>query len=147
MDRKQAAKEILSGLLNLIGRKPASQVQKSGRGEIMALHRIAQCDGGTTPGELARQMGVSSARAAALLGALEAKGWIERQADPADRRRVQVMLTQAGEQHAQADTARVLAHVERGIAVLEDEEIQCCLRVLEKLQRLHSQEEERAEVV
>lgn len=147
MDRKQAAQEILTGLLNLIGQKSASQVQRSGRGETMALHRIAQYPEITTPGELAKRMGVSSARVAALLSALEAKGWIKRQADPADRRRVQVMMTPAGKEHIQADTACALAHVERDMAVLEDEEIQCCLRVLEKLQRLHSQEENHAETV
>jgi DNA-binding MarR family transcriptional regulator len=53
-------------------------------------------NGSALPGDLREAMGVSSARVAAALGALERKGLVARSTDQNDRRRVIVSITQAG---------------------------------------------------
>jgi DNA-binding MarR family transcriptional regulator len=52
--------------------------------------------GPTTPGALAKVEQISPQSIGATLGALEARGLVERQADPADGRRVVISITEAG---------------------------------------------------
>lgn len=141
MDRKETAQEILRTVIGLYSKKPAMEVQNRSRGEAMVLQLVSLHPEGITPGQLREQMDVSSARIAAILGALEAKGMLERRVDKEDRRRIQVVLTPQGSRRAGEDHACVLEHTERCLEVLEDEEIACCLRVLHKLEALHSEEE------
>jgi DNA-binding MarR family transcriptional regulator len=52
--------------------------------------------GPTTPGALAKVEQISPQSMGATLGALETRGLVERQADPADGRRVVISITEAG---------------------------------------------------
>lgn len=79
-------------------------------GVIRTLH-LAENAGehGLTPTQIAERSYLSSARTANVLRALESKGWIRREHDTADRRRVTVTLTAIGEKErarrrAQMDT-------------------------------------------
>ena len=63
--------------------------------ETSALARLDR-GGPTTPGALARQEQISPQSMGATLGALEARGLIERAADPADGRRAVMSITDAG---------------------------------------------------
>lgn len=47
------------------------------------------------------------------------------------------MLTPAGQTHAETEDAYIIDRLEQSLAVLDDEEIQCCIRVLHKLENLH----------
>ena len=134
MDRRQAAKEILSAVVVLGSQKPTSMVPM---GESLALHLLLLHPNGVAPGELCRAMGVSSARIAVIFASLERKGFVTRQAESEDRRRIRVALTPAGQQRAEEEDACIIAHVEQCLSVLDDEEIQCCIRVLHKLEALH----------
>jgi len=66
--------------------------------EFKTLHMLRR--GGTpyraTPGELARQLGMSAAALTNRLDALERRGFIERSHDRDDRRKVIATLTRAG---------------------------------------------------
>jgi DNA-binding MarR family transcriptional regulator len=57
--------------------------------------------------ELARRAGVSGAAVSQLVSALEGAGWVEREPEPADRRRHQLKLTAAGFEAFQSATRRV----------------------------------------
>src|SRR5215470_15244700 len=73
--------------------------------QYLALRAIA-----TEPlaaAELARRAGVSGAAVSQLVGALEGAGWVEREPEPADRRRHLLTLTPAGFEAFQAATRRV----------------------------------------
>ena len=59
-----------------------------------------------------------------------------------DRRRVRVALTPAGRQHVQQKEAQVMAQMEQFLSVLDDEEIQCFIRVLHKLVAQHQRQSE-----
>lgn len=59
-----------------------------------------------------------------------------------DRRRIRVALTPAGRQHVQQKEAQVMAQMEQFLSVLDDEEIQCFIRVLHKLVAQHQRQSE-----
>ena len=101
MDRRQAAKEILSAVVVLGSQKPTSMVPMRAQGESLALHLLLLHPNGVAPGELCRAMGVSSARIAVIFASLERKGFVTRQAESEDRRRIRVALTPAGQQRAE----------------------------------------------
>ena len=65
--------------------------------ETSALARLDR-GGPTTPGALAKQEQISPQSMGATLGALEARGLIERAPDPADGRRAVMSITDAGRQ-------------------------------------------------
>lgn len=134
MDRKAAAEEILRAMVCLGGKKKAADMQMGSRGEAMVLRLVSLHPAGMTPGELREQTEVSSARIAAILRTLEEKGMLCRQTDSKDRRRVRVLLTEAGRQRAAENEACIVTMVKRVLERLEDEEIACCIRVLRKLE-------------
>ncbi len=71
--------------------------------------------GALSQGDLARLVGVSTSGATVLIDRLENAGVAERRTDPDDRRRVQVVLTQAGLDTMTVSSERLqhaFAHVE-----------------------------------
>jgi DNA-binding MarR family transcriptional regulator len=65
--------------------------------ENSALARLERC-GPATSSELARMEQISAQSMGATLGALEARGLVQRQADPQDGRRALLSVTDAGRQ-------------------------------------------------
>lgn len=142
MDRKRAAIEILSSVAVLSSKKPAANLRMSTRGEAMVLHLASCKPGGITPGELQKAMEISLARVAAILSTLEAKGLLCRLSDNGDRRRIRIVLTPAGKERAAQNMEKIISNVEQSLTVLDDAEIQCCMRVLQKLEAFHSKQSE-----
>ncbi|HZV27459.1 MAG TPA: MarR family transcriptional regulator [Acidothermaceae bacterium] len=75
-----------------------SQVDSADDLTVPETSALAVLDRGgpTTPGALAKVEQISPQSMGATLGALEARGFVERQADPADGRRVLMSITDAG---------------------------------------------------
>jgi DNA-binding MarR family transcriptional regulator len=92
-----AALRVSVGLL----RRRLRQVQPDGNEltwpETSALARLDR-GGPATPGALAKLEQISPQSMGATLGALEARGLIERHPDPGDGRRAVMSLTEAGRQ-------------------------------------------------
>lgn len=63
---------------------------------LMTLRRQGERGGSLTPSELARDMMLSTSAMTNRLDRLERRGLIARQADPADRRSLRIVLTAAG---------------------------------------------------
>src|SRR6185436_11042518 len=66
--------------------------------EYDTLHNLMIRDvpGQASPGQLAREMGVSNAGITGRLDSMEKKGWVKRVPGKGDRRRVEVEMTRAG---------------------------------------------------
>ena len=82
-----------------------------------ALNALAVIDGNGGPlaaGELSARMHITSGTMTSVLDTLEANGYIRRQADPTDRRRVLVDLTPA----AQAVLDRALPEVQQAVTAV-----------------------------
>lgn len=78
------------------------------KGEMLVLSLLAQNDGVSMPSALAQAMLSSTARIAAILGALEQKGQITREIDKNDRRKIVVMLTQVGKERLRVNWEYIL---------------------------------------
>lgn len=89
------------------------------------------------PGEdqvtLARQVAFDAATFGSVIGRLEAKSWVRREADAQDRRRKLLWVTPEGERAAQQMKAAVRRAQQRILAPLADEERQQLIGLLDRL--------------
>jgi DNA-binding MarR family transcriptional regulator len=94
VDQIAAALRVSVGLLV----RGLRQVPVEGDLTLSETSALARLDRGgpTTPGALARQEQISPQSMGATVGALEARGLIERAADPDDGRRAVMSITDAG---------------------------------------------------
>ena len=89
------------------------------------------------PGEdqvtLARKVAFDAATFGSVIGRLEAKGWLRREADPADRRRKLLWITPEGRDVALGLKRAVARAQQRITGPLDDQECEQLVNLLEKL--------------
>lgn len=108
----------------------------SGRA-VVALGGIARARRPIQPSDLAAELDMASSNVAAALRELETAGYISREKDPADGRRVSVLLTPAGDAAVTANRAARADWLRRAVdATLTPEEQQGLLSASELLERL-----------
>ncbi len=105
------------------------QLQPSHYGVLLLLEAIGQA----SQQQLAQQLSIDRANMVTLLDTLERRGFIERQADPLDRRRHIVKLTAAGQNKLQQIREAREAVDEAFFAGLDNEEQETLHRLLVKL--------------
>ncbi|MCL2696212.1 MAG: MarR family transcriptional regulator [Clostridiales bacterium] len=133
MDRREMAADLLEKMQTLRRAGPQKQINEALRGEAFALHFIADHDGGVLPGEISREMAVSSARIAKALNALEHKGLITRQINPKDRRQVLVSVTPEGKALEETHRQAVLSEAVKLLDLLGDRDAREYLRITGRL--------------
>ena len=93
------------------------------------------------PGEdqvtLAARVALDAATAGSVIGRLEAKGWVRREADPADRRRKLIWVTTAGEKVVSEMMSDVTASQLRIFSPLDEAEGRQLRLLLVKLVKGH----------
>ncbi len=133
MDYIALAREYMKVLYKMRKRKNPKRINDSLHGEQFVLAFVARHDGSVIPGDISKEMGISSARVAAALNNLEAKGLISRSIDPCDRRRILVELTEAGRAQEEEHTKQIMGMVVRMLEDLGEEDSVVFLRILGKL--------------
>ena len=133
MDYEALAKVMLSRMYALNKTRPQRNINEGMRGEGFVLHYIIRRGGGVLPSEISNFMGISSARAAAALNNLERKGFITRQIDPADRRRILVDLTPKGQAFAHDKQEHMLHHTVQMLTRLGEQDATELVRILERV--------------
>lgn len=100
MEYEKLAKELVE--MQVENARPLSWIADciAARGEEQILLMLASRGKAVCAGELAEHVGLTSGRVANILKQLERKGYIERAQGTADRRKVLVCLTDAGQQYA-----------------------------------------------
>ena len=78
MDYEEKARELMDFHMKTKESEMSNRLHKMAHGEAIMLECIAHCENGIMPNEIARDAGVSAARVAAFLKAVEKKGYIER---------------------------------------------------------------------
>lgn len=97
-----------------------------------------------TLGMVARIQGVTPATATTIVSTLENRGWVRREHDPADRRRIIVSLTDSGREALAAATViaeDAMAAILTPLSVEDLERVRLGLGVLAKLPSADSQQE------
>ncbi|MEN9779110.1 MAG: hypothetical protein RL087_416 [Pseudomonadota bacterium] len=88
---------------------------------------------GTDQVTLASRVQFDAATSGSVIGRLEARGWVRREADTHDRRRKLLWLTPEGEQVAQKMKAAATRAQSRMLAPLSGREAQTLLRLLARM--------------
>lgn len=99
-DRPQATADHLLDLLPRLQRWAVTTVQADHRDHGLSLRQLTVLfrirEGADSPGTLARRLRISPAVVTGLLDRLEQAGYLHRLADPGDRRRIRLALTESG---------------------------------------------------
>jgi DNA-binding MarR family transcriptional regulator len=133
---EQAGAEIRGTLAVLYRRiRQTKQIGDLTMSESSALSRL-QHGGPTTAATLAKLEQISPQSIGVTVAALEAKGLIQRSADPADGRRVIVSLTSAGDATVQARRSARDQQFTRALSALTAAERAQLLEVMPVLERL-----------
>ncbi len=88
---------------------------------------------GATCAELARDLGHDKGAMTRLVDGLEARGWVERRRDTGDRRRIELVLTPAGEAIALAAKRRVIGCWNGWLADWDHGDIETLIALLTRL--------------
>ena len=112
------------------------------KGEGFVLHILSQTQGAALPGQLCGATQTSSARVAATLGSLEQKGYITREIDPEDRRRILVRLTDEGRRAWETMHSEVHGRLEGTLRTLGETDTRELLRLAARLAEIKRSERE-----
>jgi len=118
--------EDLEQTLSPFGMRPADL-------DVLAALRVRPTPRQLTPTELYRSLLISSGGLTKILHRLEAAGWIDRPANPADGRSLLVRLTRKGKAQVERVIETVITHEEQALAALSASEQAELARLLGKL--------------
>lgn len=105
-------------------------------GEMPVLEQLVASSHGVIPSKLAKDLGYTRSRMTRILDGLEAKGYVEREADTADRRRVIVRVTEEGRRHAERKRADGVGELAAALSALGESDVSELVRVLERAYRI-----------
>ena len=118
----------------LFGMKQSHRPMKAlMHGEIFILEHLDRKNDTMTPGELSAIMGGSSARTAIALRNLEKKGYIKRDIDKADRRKILVSITGEGQTLAREERESVLTKMKQIIGELGEDDAREYIRIIGRI--------------
>lgn len=133
MDYEELAQQMMERTHPKNRRPPLNDMRKQERVQDMTLRFLYENGGSSVPKELMEFFGVSSARITKLLGTLEERGFVVREGDPADRRRVTVRLTPAGETYMMDLDAGFQRRLARILELLGEHDARELVRLMGRL--------------
>lgn len=133
MDYDRMAQIYMQTMYQMRKRSTQKQIHDSMHGESFILFVISQNEGKVIPSDISNEMGITSARVAAALNNLEAKGLIIRRIDIEDRRRIIIELTDLGKEQVQKQYKKIMGMVTNMLKYLGEEDTIELIRILKKL--------------
>jgi DNA-binding MarR family transcriptional regulator len=132
MTEQQLAADLLHKFVRCMRMIHARKVSDMSRGELFVLQLLAERRE-VQPADICAGMGVSTARVAALLNGMERKGWVKRLPDPADRRKIRIAITEAGDDRALEHRRDVIGRISRLLRELGEPDALALLRIMDRL--------------
>lgn len=127
------AKQILA-LLPALQQWATARAQRAGEPHQLSLRQFAALhairEGATSPGELARRWQVTPAVLTGIIDRLERRGLVRREPDPEDRRRLRLVLTEAGMAASQEIERSLVWDLEERLATARLEDLAALDRTL-----------------
>jgi DNA-binding MarR family transcriptional regulator len=133
MDYDILAKEFIQNMRSAQTAGRQKSIQDGVRGETFVLYFIKENQGKTVPSQISEVMGVSSARIATALNSLEEKGFITREIDIEDRRKIIVRLTQKGTDHVEEWERKFIEDLKDTLIALGEEDAKELVRITGRL--------------
>ena len=133
MSTRDEARELLLKIRSCRPRSFFGKVDESQRGTGFVLNYLRESDHEVVAGELARELGVSTARIAALLKTMEKNGLIVRQRSAEDARLTVVRITQAGGECYERMREQILEKIELLIEKVGKDDLEEFIRISNKI--------------
>ena len=130
MDYEDAAKKLIMYSRG-IAKGSISTAYGMSMGEDPVLEYLSRQDEGMNPSDLAKTLGYSRPRMTRILDSLEEKGYIVREPDPADRRRVLASCTDAGRSYARDHSSSGVSSLAATLQKMGEHDARELLRGLE----------------
>jgi len=112
---------------------PMQEPQEFTRGEIGILVYLHFNSDSVTSGDLSESLSVSTGRVATALKGLEKKGFIIRRTDLSDKRRVNVLITEAGRKLVLDKHQHGIERMVKALQKLDEEEAIEFVRLVKKI--------------
>lgn len=141
MDYSKAASEFIDRMFRLVHTPMQRKLNDFPKGEIFILNYLTDRQQPAIPSELSEAMQASTARIAAALNSLEAKGEIVRQDDSVDRRRTLVVLTPQGRQRVMEQRRAMHRHIEKMLRSLGEEDTAHLIRLLDRIRNFQGEDD------
>ena len=100
-------------------------------GEDPVLEYLSRQDEGMNPSDLAKTLGYTRPRMTRILDSLEEKGFVAREPDPSDRRRVLASCTDKGRSYAHDHSSNGVSNLAESLSKLGDHDVGELLSALE----------------
>ncbi len=139
MDYSKAASQLIDRMLRFVHTPTQRKISDFPKGEMFILNYLVDKDTPVPPSELSTAMQASTARVAAALNSLEAKGEVIRQADSTDRRRTLVILTPRGREIILERRQAMHRHIEQILRSLGEEDTAELIRLLDRLREIQGE--------
>lgn len=129
MDYEEAAKKLIMYSRG-VAKGSIGTAYGMSMGEDPVLEYLSRQDGGMNPSDLADKLGYTRPRMTRILDSLESKGYIVREQDSADRRRVIASCTDAGREHAHDHSTDGVSNLAKSLSKMGDHDVRELLRAL-----------------
>jgi len=133
MDYTTLAKQFLKLKMSEPNHPHKGAVNDEIRGEHIVLSYLIEVQNGASPGELAAFGSVSTARIASILNNLEKKGFITRKADPKDRRKSIVNITEEGQKRGLEKKTLAINNISTMLEYLGEEDALSLIRIMQRM--------------
>ena len=133
MDKREEAQELLCKIHACRPKFFFGKIDESQRGIGFVLAYLREVKHEVIAGELARELGVSTARIAALLKAMEKNGLIVRQRSSEDARQTVVKITEAGVEYDDRIRELIISKMELLIERVGKSELNEFIRISDKI--------------
>lgn len=135
MDESALATDLMKCTGKLFfGMKPGhNHIRSMMHGEMFILDYLERKNQTAMPGELSNMMGGSSARTAIALRNLEQKGYIKRDIDKADRRKIIVSLTEEGRSLTLGEREEILRKMKAIVEELGENDVREFIRIVGRI--------------
>ena len=131
MDYEDAANKLIK-YSKALAKGSMSGAYGLSMGESPVLAYICRSEDSLTPSELAKRLGYSRSRMTRILDALAAKGYITREHDKNDGRKIIVLATESGRKFSTESRAEGVGNLAESLTKLGEEDTRDLIRVLEK---------------
>lgn len=122
-------------------RPPHQEMSMMMQGELAVMRLLDAAQGCLLAGDVSRKLNMTTSRIAAVLGSLEKKGLILRAADPADKRRVAVQITDEGRALNRRKREEVLSHMQQMLRRLGEQDAREYVRLTRRVFELMHEDE------
>ncbi|MDR3275999.1 MAG: transcriptional regulator [Treponema sp.] len=133
MDYSAAAVDLIRLMVGHCHAGAFEQLDRFSKGELLTLNYLVSRNETVFPSELSAAGDFSSARIAAILNSLEAKGLVLREMDSGDRRKILVSITREGRARVMAQRREIHELITGILYELGEKDTENFIRILRRV--------------